>query len=256
MNADGRKAMVGMMPDDDNEQNFLSRWSRRKREVWTEEAENDPSLPVEQAGIEMDAGAEGSDDLAGLATAPGEPDKEVPSAEELEMQANLEAAEAVDLESLEYESDYKLFLKKGVSQTLRNAAMQKLWRSNPVLSVLDGLNDYDEDYGDPKLNVYKSAWNVGRGFLTEAEMNHNPVDRAKTILQKLIEDKPDELAATAIEDETEQEVIEPQDSPGIEMSDEAELPVEKQFDVSEEPKRVSIRNRLFEQAVKDDGTPS
>ena len=103
MNADGRKAMVGMMPDDDNEQNFLSRWSRRKREVLTEEAENDPSLPVEQAGIEMDAGAEGSDDLAGLATATGEPDKEVPSAEELEMQANLEAAEAVDLESLEYE---------------------------------------------------------------------------------------------------------------------------------------------------------
>lgn len=248
--------MVDTMPDDDKEQNFLSRWSRRKREITTEEGEINPKLPVEQAGIQPGVGCDVGAGVDGCVEDAGEAGDNVPSAEELELQANLEAAEAVDLESLDYESDFQLFRKKGVPEALKNAAMQKLWRSNPVLSVLDGLNDYDADYGDPKLNVYTSAWNVGRGFLTESEMNHNPVDRAKVILQKLIEDKPEELAETAVEGEAEQEVIESEDAPGVEMTDGPEVPFEDTDDQADEPRRVSIRSRLFEHVAKNDSSSS
>jgi len=48
-----------------------------------------------------------------------------------------------------------------------------------------------------KDNVHKWSWEVGRSFWTEVEIDHNPVDRAKAILHKLTEDKPDELAETA-----------------------------------------------------------
>ena len=256
MSAEGRKAMVDTMPDDDKEQSFLSRWSRRKLEIVIEEQEIDHRLPVESAVYQPGAPGDARAEAGGSADDAGEAGDNALSAEELEMQANLAAAEAVDLESLDYESDFQLFLKKGVPEALKNAAMQKLWRSNPVLSVLDGLNDYDADYGDPKLNVYKSVWNVGRGFLTEAEMNHNPVDRAKAILQKLIEDKHDELPETAVEGEAGQEVIESQNLPGVEMTEGPELPLEDTNDQADEPRRVSIRSRLFEHAAKDDSSSS
>jgi hypothetical protein len=86
-----------------------------------------------------------------------------------EEKVNREAAESIDIDSLSYESDFSIFMKTGVPELLRRKAMRKLWSSNPVLANLDGLNDYDEDYADPKFNVFKSAWNVVGGYLGENE---------------------------------------------------------------------------------------
>lgn len=248
MGAADQRTMVVLMPDK-QEDGFLSRWSQRKRQV---EAENAKSAPAENTAetsiktADENTDAEIADDV-----------KPEPSEEELEMQANLEAAEAVDLETLEYDSDFEVFLKKGVPDALKNAAMQKLWRSNPVLAVLDGLNDYDEDFGDAKLNVYKSAWDVGRGFLTDEEMNHNPVDRVKAALEKLVDVEPaapavESLASLEIDAADREETIpaEPTDEINEELP--SEIPLANALNVEaaieEEPKRVSIRSRLFDQA--------
>ena len=51
-----------------------------------------------------------------------------------------------DIESLDKDSDYTTFLREGVPEVLRNQALRKLWRSDPVLPCLDGLNDYDENF--------------------------------------------------------------------------------------------------------------
>lgn len=48
--------------------------------------------------------------------------------------------------SLTAESDYTLFMRPGVPEVTRNAALQKLWRSDPVFANLDGLVEYGEDY--------------------------------------------------------------------------------------------------------------
>ena len=92
-------------------------------------------------------------------------------AEDPELVANREAAEAVDLESLTYESDFTVFMKRGVPEALKNAALRKLWRSNPDLAVLDGLNDYDTDFrnAETAMDGFKSAWKVGRGYADKAE---------------------------------------------------------------------------------------
>ncbi len=123
---------------------FLSRWSRRK------------------------AGRDESDEAA----APTQP--EAPETEEAERQAaedeNRKAAEAVDLEKLSYESDYSLFLKPGVPGVLRDRALRRLWRSNPLLANLDGLNDYDEDFTTPAgaaAKVVKTLWKVHGGYLDD-----------------------------------------------------------------------------------------
>lgn len=51
-----------------------------------------------------------------------------------------------DIDTLEKTSDYTPFLGEGVPRDLAQKALRKLWRSDPALSNLDGLNDYDDDY--------------------------------------------------------------------------------------------------------------
>src|SRR6185437_3698628 len=44
------------------------------------------------------------------------------------------------------ESDFTPFMRADVPEALRNAALQKLWRSDPIYANLDGLLEYGEDY--------------------------------------------------------------------------------------------------------------
>ena len=71
--------------------------------------------------------------------------------------------------SLGKDDDFTVFLKRGVPELLRKTALRKLWRTDPVFANVDGLNDYDEDFRNPAHSVYKSLWQVGRGFLTQGE---------------------------------------------------------------------------------------
>ncbi|MGH7013619.1 MAG: DUF3306 domain-containing protein [Stellaceae bacterium] len=57
------------------------------------------------------------------------------------------------VESLTVESDYAAFMRPGVPEATRNAALQKLWRSDPVFANLDGLVEYGEDFAA----VFKST---------------------------------------------------------------------------------------------------
>ncbi|TCS63458.1 uncharacterized protein DUF3306 [Varunaivibrio sulfuroxidans] len=56
------------------------------------------------------------------------------------------AAALPDIDTLDRDSDYTPFLGEGVPRDLAQKALRKLWRSDPALSNLDGLNDYDDDY--------------------------------------------------------------------------------------------------------------
>ncbi|MFQ5765526.1 MAG: DUF3306 domain-containing protein, partial [Rhodospirillales bacterium] len=47
---------------------------------------------------------------------------------------------------LDKDSDFTPFMAENVPEFLRRQALRVLWRSDPVLANLDGLNDYDEDF--------------------------------------------------------------------------------------------------------------
>lgn len=128
-----------------DEPQFLSRWSRRKLEA--REAEEKPGVEEANAPREADAGTT--------------------AAREAELQANREAAEAVDLAALDERSDFSVFMKDGVPAMLRRKAMAALWRSSPVFANIDGLVDYGENFADPGLvqKTLQSAWQVGQGYL-------------------------------------------------------------------------------------------
>lgn len=70
-------------------------------------------------------------------------------------------------ETLDKDSDFSAFLKDGVPEALRRRALRVLWRSDPVLANLDGLNDYDEDYRSigTVVEAVRTAYAAGRGYL-------------------------------------------------------------------------------------------
>lgn len=136
---------------DEHDESFMGRWSRRKR------------LEAETAD---QADPQTSENLSAGELAEDVVDAEISEERQLELDANRVAAEAVDLEAIAYESDLSVFYKEGVPAILKRAAMQKMWRTNPIFANVDGLNDYDQDFNviDKVLTEFKSAWQVGRGY--------------------------------------------------------------------------------------------
>lgn len=138
---------------------FFTRWSKRKRKA---AAEIDAAEPMQEStdAPAADAGAETSADRA-----------------DEEILAHL-GLKNPDL--LEPGDDFSAFMREAVPQHIRRRALRRLWRSNPVLANLDGLNDYDTDFtGDTVApGALKTAYKVGVGLLREsgreAAMPENP----------------------------------------------------------------------------------
>ena len=99
---------------------FTGRWSRLKQDSRAPALGDEPKTADLPASVEADA--------------PGE---EAPT---------IAAEDLPDIESLDKDSDYTPFMAQGVPEELKKLALRALWRSDPVLANLDGLNDYDEDF--------------------------------------------------------------------------------------------------------------
>ncbi|MCA3594042.1 MAG: DUF3306 domain-containing protein [Methylobacterium sp.] len=106
----------------DHPEGFLSRWSRRKRGTAAGEAEAAPAPASEPAGP---------------VAPPAEPEEEV------------DLSLLPDIETLTAESDITLFLKKGVPEALKNAALRKIWSADPAIRDYIGPVDYQWDFNDP-----------------------------------------------------------------------------------------------------------
>lgn len=134
----------------EGEESFLSRWSQRKR-------------AAEAEAEEKDAGKPRSAETAAAVGEPGgaaEPDD-----------GRIDPAELPDIDSLDADSDFTVFLKDGVPDALRRRALRKLWRLDPVFGHLDGLNDYDLDYTNAATVVegLKTVYQVGKGMVLGEE---------------------------------------------------------------------------------------
>jgi len=147
------------------DEGFLSRWNRRKAAARTA-----TEAPPPEAAIEAPRVADAAPPAPvppGDAAAPDMLRDEPPDEET--RAAWIAQLENVDLETLNYKDDFTVFLRSWVPQALRNRALKRLWRTSDVFEVLDGLNDYDEDYSvvPAAVGSIKSDWKVGRGFATE-----------------------------------------------------------------------------------------
>ncbi len=72
-----------------------------------------------------------------------------------------------DPDTLAMGDDFAAFMAKAVPEHIRKRALRKLWRSNPVLACVDGLNDYDDDYlsGSHGNAPVQTTYQVGKGLM-------------------------------------------------------------------------------------------
>lgn len=118
--------------DSDTPSRFLSRWSRLKQQSQQEETPASlPQAAPEQETLPPVDAAPAPAPNAGSAPA-DEADTPPPSLD--------------DVEHLTFDSDYQAFLKPAVDPEVKNAAMKKLFFSDPHFNTMDGLDIYIEDY--------------------------------------------------------------------------------------------------------------
>lgn len=125
----------------------LQRWSRQKAEARRESEAAPPTTPVE--------------------TQSSPEEQELAINETLPEQDVLEKYGLPDPDAIELGTDITGFMRKEIPELLRRRALRALWKSNPVLAVLDGLNDYDEDFSDAAVATegVKTLYKVGQGLI-------------------------------------------------------------------------------------------
>lgn len=138
------------MSTEKDDKNFLSRWSERKTAV--REAELD-GADEQVAALHPDM-VEGQVDV-------------VPEHELAEEDIPTEE----DVEKLDLNSDFSVFMKAAVPQHIRRLALNKLWRLDPAYGVIDGMLEYGEDYSKMHKagTVIQTAYQVGKGYFRDEE---------------------------------------------------------------------------------------
>lgn len=126
-------------------ENFLTRWSRRKREPEeaTPPAASEPS-PPQKAGTAEEA----AKDIVADTPAPAFDPASLPS-----------------LDSIGAETDITAFMKPGVPGDLRIAALRRAWVSDPAIRDFKGLAENDWDFTVP--NETMGFGEIDPGFDTK-----------------------------------------------------------------------------------------
>jgi hypothetical protein len=144
-----------------DDESFLSRWSRRKREAGREEAGEPAPAPTPDGAAPQEPAAEAAapgDAPIAVTTAPAQSPADLPP-------------ELPPLESLDgLRSDYLAFLDKAVDEDTRRSALKKLF-GDPHFNQMDGLDVYIDDYTqfEPLPAAMRLTLKHAREFLLDSE---------------------------------------------------------------------------------------
>ena len=196
---------------------FLSRWARRKAATKTRNAEAEDQLTAEQ----LDEG------LDSQAAAPQETEEEaVLSDEELCARYDLP-----DPENCTEEDQLDGFFDGRVPDRLRQLAMRRIWRLNPLFRFADEMVEYGEDFTDAATVIpdMQTAYKVGKGYL-----------------DKLLAEEKDAEAAAA---DAATELADSELADSEQASNEAEPKAEAELEPDQEPEP---ENQLAKTDQKND----
>jgi uncharacterized protein DUF3306 len=118
--------------------NFLTRWSRRKRG-----AADEPDRAQDQ---EHEQGAPDAPPAERAADAAPPP---APAADSGATEPAFDLSQLPPIESITAETDIRAFLAPGVPAEVRLAALRRAWVADPRVRDFVGLNDYDFDFHTP-----------------------------------------------------------------------------------------------------------
>ena len=124
-------------------ENFITRWSRRKRKAAEAEAAEAATPPAPAPGGADDITRAGGSERKADATPPP------PSGTGEPKTSGLDWSKLPPLETITAESDIRAFLAPGVPPELTRAALRRAWAADPRIRDFVGLADYDWDFNTP-----------------------------------------------------------------------------------------------------------
>lgn len=119
------------------DESLLVRWSRRKGEARQSVAAEPVAVAPTPAAPEAETEADANGQTAALSR------EDEASAGDQTGEPEIRVEDLPDIETLTYDSDFSVFMRKGVPELIKQQALRKLWGTDPILANLDGLNDYD-----------------------------------------------------------------------------------------------------------------
>ena len=161
-----------------SDDSFLSRWSARKAQIAKGElvADEKPPLTVQ----EVSEGELGNGEEAKLS------DQEL-----------LEKYELPNPEGLADESDLTQFLDGDLPERLRQMALRRLWRLNPLFGHVCDMVEYGEDYTDAAtvMEGMQTAYQVGQGYKKKAHGTDEAAESEAPDAEAAESEAPDAEAA-------------------------------------------------------------
>ena len=178
--------------DDDQEGGFLQRWSKRKAAIKNE----NPAL----------ADDESLDDQNQALAAEEKPEASLEAAEDdltdEDLCAKYELTHPDQCDDTEQLDD---FFNRPLPDRLKQLAMRRMWRLNPLFRFADEMVEYGENYTDAAtvLPDMQSAYKVGKGYFDKLMAEKADAEDAAAE-DAAVEDAADEASDSANPEETAQ----------------------------------------------------
>jgi len=144
----------------DSNEGFMSRWSKRKSNLKHDQG-NEKNIKGKTELQESNVNEQKT-------AIKEEVDESQYS--DLNDQELLEKFKLPDPEKIKKEKGLDLFFKDGVPDRLRQIALRRVWKLNPIIRFADAeINDYHEDFTDAATVIegMQTAYQVGKGYLSE-----------------------------------------------------------------------------------------
>ena len=169
------------MEEDENKLNesFISRWSKRKSGNVSDE--KNPELKSYEV-----------EELKNKKKLSTKDKKDESDYEELNDEELLEKFKLPNPDKIKKEKGLDVFFKDGVPDRLRQIALRRVWKLNPIIRFADAeINDYHEDFTDAATVIegMQTAYQVGKGYLTEMLENKDEESLPETTeIEKVVSD--------------------------------------------------------------------
>ena len=140
---------------DNTQEGFISRWSKKKSNN-----KSDVNILTEKENVNKTTNLENDDEALVSSEIADESEYDELNDEEL-----LEKFNLPNPENIKKEKGLDLFFKDGIPDRLRQIALRKVWKLNPIIRFADAeINDYHEDFTDAATVIegMQTAYQVGK----------------------------------------------------------------------------------------------
>lgn len=237
----------------DSNEGFMSRWSKRKSNLKHDQG-NEKNLKGKTELQESNVNEQKT-------VIKEEVDESQYS--DLNDQELLEKFKLPNPEKIKKEKGLDLFFKDGVPDRLRQIALRRVWKLNPIIRFADAeINDYHEDFTDAATVIegMQTAYQVGKGYLSEIlkDEDKNSLDNEeekKESENKDLNSKANKKATKAIKPKSKKEKLKDKIT-NAENSESTDKAVNvKKLEIQNKESKLIEENSFVNTTVEEKPTP-